>query len=318
MIWRQVIKNSLLNFLRNGFLTVATVAVMVLTILSVSIMLTTNLITDTAITLINQQIDISVDVLPAAGEGDVGKIVSELKKLDFVRDARYISKEEALENFKKRHGDIVIDEEVGNPLPARIAILSTDPKYHPQVITFLERYYRFLDINQVQSDVEYKHRTEQLINITEAIRRFGLVLSVFFLVVAFFIILNTIRITIYSRRDEIEIMRLVGADYGFIRLPFILEGMWYGVAGMLISLVIFYPAIYYISPQISSYLDNIVVGYRPESIFALIFRGQAASLAAFMWQQFLVFFLFTLLVGVILGAVSSYLATWRYMKETNL
>ena len=134
-----------------------------------------------------------------------------------------------------------------------------------------------------------------IVKISNGVAKVGAVLSVVFLVIALLIIFNTIRMAIFTRREEIEIMKLVGATKWFIRGPFIVEGSLYGVLGATLSLIILLPLTHGLAPFLTDKL------------------GAGAALDVFS-ANFSLVILLTYTLGIFIGAVSSWLAIARHLK----
>ena len=137
---------------------------------------------------------------------------------------------------------------------------------------------------------------DRLSRIIEVVRKFGFVLTLVFSIVTVIVMFNTIRLTIYNRREEIEIMRLVGASNSFIRGPFIIEGMMYGLAGSLMTAALLYPVMFFLTPRISGFLEYDISQLH---YFGLNFWALFGSQVVF---------------GIALGIVSSLIVIRRYLK----
>lgn len=183
------------------------------------------------------------------------------------------------------------DEE--NPFPASFAIRVRSLADYPTIISLFQdqKFEPF-----VQKITDKRDVVDRLLRVTRGVKNFGLVLSGIFMLITVIVMFNTIRLTIYNRREEIEIMRLVGASNWFIRGPFVVEGIFYGIAGALITTAILYPIMWILTPKISAFLE---LDLKQFNYFGL-------NLYALFATQ--------LLTGVLLGIISSLIVIRRYLK----
>jgi cell division transport system permease protein len=301
--WR-IIKSGLQNFARNLTLAVAAIAVMVITLTIILFSLITSATFNNTIEQITDKIDISVylkdDVTAAKREEVIGKF----KALKNVKSVEYISKDQALEDYKKANQDkpdlLAAISQTDNPLPASLRVKPKDPNKIEEIRAFIES----PDIKTLQSDAtSYSgERKDAIDNITKATRFFqraGVVGVLVFALVSMLIIFNTIRMAIFNRRDELQIMRLLGASTWFIRGPFVVETVAYGIIASLLSVTI----CHFLFVVSSSTLGA--------SSFGLLDINYAST---YFKENFLLILTGQLLIGILIGAVSSVIATQRYLK----
>jgi len=301
----RIIRNGLQNFFRHGLLTFATVSVMSLTLFSISIIVFINIVTTEAIAVVQKQLDITIQLNSTLSQNEIDIFIQDLKSNSMVENIDYKSKQEALSDFKsrfKKRADIIsfLDRLGQNPLYASITVIAKDPSNYDSLIKTLESKENNKYVKEIRGKEEQKKRIERLLEITNAIKDFLFLASIVFSFIAFLIILNTIRVTIYTRHREIVIMKLVGATYSFIILPFIVEGIFYGVFATIISVILFFPIINYASPFIAKYFDSSnaeILDYYTHNLVSII-----------GWQ---------LLIGISVGVISAYLAVHRYLKENE-
>jgi cell division transport system permease protein len=220
-----------------------------------------------------------------------------------VKELNYISASEALENFKEKNKDnpTILEslEAIGeNPLGATITVKAKNLEDYPTILKSLEDE-KYKDIIQDKDkDFENNQQVIQtLTRITKKINQVGLILAVVFSLVAILVVFNTIRITIYTHREEIGIMKLVGASNIFVRAPFIFESIFYGILASLICLAILYSLINTISP----FLDR-------------FFEGYSLDVVGYFNSQFWIVAGLQLLFSVFLSMVSSAIAIGRYLR----
>lgn len=291
------------NFARNAWLSTAATIVMVVTLVILLTTFTARMIFNDTLGKIREKIDVSVYLVDTITEEQKAQFTQAIKELEIVTAVEYTSKEQARELFKQQNKayfeQLEALGELGeqNPFPASLRIYTNDPN-------------RLEEINQLVNKEEYKGLQSEPASISgerrsaiEAIARaayfselVGLGASIIFVILSIMIIFNTIRMAIFNRRDEIEIMKLIGAEKSFIRGPFIIEASLYGVFAAVISVALMYGLLIGVGPQLVAY--DIEVG---------------PTLAFFATWPFAIF-LVQLGVGMVIGVVSSLLAMRRYLK----
>jgi len=211
----------------------------------------------------------------------------------------YVSAEEALERFKERHQDNPIlmqslQELDANPLEPSLNIKAQVASQYEAIVNFFnqDKYQEIIDkINYLEN----RAVIARLASITRTIRQSGFIILAILVALAVLVSFNTIRLTIYSARKEIKVMKLVGASNWFVRGPFIVEGTLYGLIAALITLVILYPLLWYLSPKITAYLPGTDLLYFYQANFFSLFLLQVGT-------------------GIVLGVVSSLVAMRRYLE----
>ena len=286
------------SFMRDRGSSLATVFVMVLAISLVTFLILFQGTSAFIITSLENRVDISTYFLDTVYEEEILQVKDELMGLPEVRDVQYVSKDEALEKFTQEHknDEVIIAslEAVGrNPLLASLNIRTWSSDSYSTVAEFLESSFGGL-INKVDYE-EREPIIQRLSHLTSGLQTFGILFSLALGIVAVLVTFNTIRLAIYSTREEIEVMRLVGASNWFIRGPFLIQGIIVGVVAALISLLLFIPATLFLSGPIG----NMIQGFNIFQYFV---------------SNFFVIVLVQLLVGIILGMVSSAIAVRRYLK----
>jgi cell division transport system permease protein len=295
----RFLRNGLQGFYRNAWLSFATILIMTLALLVVGILMVLNLLARDALGTLEDKIDVSIYFKNETLESDVLKVKREIESLPEVKSVEYVSKEKALRDFKEKHqGNEVISQSIaeleGNPLQAVLNVKAHNADQYEVIVGFAEskkyeNYIKKIDYGDNRSVIN------KLNNITKTIEKVGLVVSSIFLVIVVLVTFNTIRLTIYTFRQEIEIMRLVGAPNWYIRMPFVVTGFIYGAVAAIVTLGVSYPVIKYITPRISSFLPGTDMLHYFVTNFWLILGG---------------FFL----IGVGLGILSSFIAVRRYLK----
>lgn len=296
----RMVKSGFSSFIRNGWLSVASITVMVLTLLTLSIFFILNIVLNTGIKTIQDKIDISVYFKEDIKQVTIIDIQNDLADMSEVRAIKYISKEEALVRFKEQNKDnpklLESISDLDNTLPASLEIKVYDPNKLDQITTTLERD-KYKDAVLKISYKENKQIIEKLFKATDLTRQIGVIITIAFTLVSLIIIFNTVRIAIFARMEEIEIMKLVGATPGFIKGPFLIEGLLYGVIATLISMVVLSSVLYFTAPVIANYIGDM-----------------GDSIANFLRDNIVQVLAIQLGVGITIGIFSSWLAIRKHLR----
>jgi cell division transport system permease protein len=305
MIWiktKRIIKAGFINFWRNGWVSLATVLIMVITLFTIGSLIFSRAILGSMVSQIQDKVDISVYFKTDAQEEDIFTLKDSISKLAEVKSVEYVSAEQALEDFKERHKENALItqslEELGeNPLGAVLNIKAKEPSQYEAVAKFLEAESEALTGSIIDKINYYQNKKviDRLTKILDSAKNLGSILSVLLVIISVIVIFNTIRLAIYISRDEIGVMRLVGASNRFVSGPFIVEGIMYGVVSAIITMVLFYPFALWLGPMTESFFSGV-------------------NLYNYYISNFGQIFLILLLVGIILGALSSFIAVRRYLK----
>ncbi len=290
------------NFWRNSWLSLTTTMIVTLTLLVISALVILSFLGNIALDSIQDKIDVSVYFKTSVSEKEILMVKGRLENLSEVKGVEYVSREQALERFKAEHQDdaLVLDSLKGddNPLPASLEIKAENPEQYELITQALEDpFYKLLIAEDGISYYQNKTKIDRLVSITTFMRRTGLGVSLGFIVIALLVVFNSIRVTIYTRREEIEIMKLVGASNWYIRWPFVLEGVMYGIFAMLISFLVIVPLVYYLSPRVLNYLG-----------------GENLGLISSFWYSIFILGVFQFVTGILIGTLSSLLAIRRHLK----
>lgn len=296
----RIFQYGMQNFWRNGWLSATTVAIMVLALLVSMGLMIFNFITDQAVASIQDKIDISVYFKTNVPEDEMLNIKSSLEKMAEVKSVEYISSAQALEIFKSNHsGDPTISQAINelnvNPLEASLNIKAKKSDQYGAIAN----YFNAPDLKQlVDSSRDSKNQIaiNRLNGIVQNVGRGGFILTIVMAFIAGLVVFNTIRLAIYSSRDEISIMRAVGASNGLVRGPFVVEGMVGGVLAAVLSVIISAPIIYSVSPHIGELIPNLnIFNYFTANFFKLT-----------MYQIFF---------AIVIGGLSSFVAVRRYLRN---
>lgn len=300
----RIIKTGIVNFVRNAWLAIAAMAVMVVTLTIVLFSLVANATFNNTIDQIRSKIDVSIYLKDTVDESKTQDLIADIKKLPNVESVSYLSKEEVLQNYvKDNKGNVDLLSAVSqtdNPLPATIRIKPRDLNKLDDIKTYLSK----KKIAELQSDQpsysgDRKEAIDKITHATNILQRAGIVAVLIFAVISVLIIFNTIQMAIFNRRDELTIMRLLGASTWYIRGPFVVESIVYGIVSAVISVFL----IHSMFVAASSALEATSLGLLDINYSAEYFR-------AHLWWLLLM----QLGVGILIGAASSTVATQRYLK----
>jgi len=280
-------------------LSMATLSIIILALLVFEGLIIFKVLTESALDSIQNKIDISVYFKMDAPEDEILKIKKSLESLAEVKSIEYVSRDEALELFKERHADDPtitqsLEELKDNPLLASLNIKAYDPKEYVTIADYLDK----TDSKTFFEKVTYAQNAvviERLSKIIDTAEKGGVILILVLALVAVLVTFNTIRLAIYSGREQIEIMRLVGASNSFTRGPYIVEGVIYGLLGAVLSMILAAPIIYFVSPYIKIFIAEM-------------------DLWVYFNSHLLLILTYQLLFGIGVGVISSIIAVRKYLR----
>lgn len=229
------IREGAKNFTRNGWMTFAAIGSVVVTLLILGVFLVVAMNLQAVTKDVEAQVKLSVSVQQGVSRNDISQLENKLHNLQGVKSVKFISKEDGLQALKERlrdNADLLKGLEMENPLPDMFEVTAQDPR---ETLQLADKVRTFPFVEKVNDG---KDTVEKLYAVVDVVRWIGGGLVVGLLFTAVFLISNTIKITIFARRREIEIMKLVGATNWFIRWPFFVEGMLMGVLGATIPIVL--------------------------------------------------------------------------------
>ena len=277
-------KFALQNIWRNFWLSVITVSMLVMTLLTINILLVLNVVTEQAIDFVEDRVEVSVYFEETTKDETIDEAVEYLRALSQVRDVETISAEEACEQFSERHANdekiIQSLEELGdNPFGPTLIIKANTAADFDVILEALDNP-RFADEIREEDFSDYESIIETIQTTTSRIQSFGLTLTAIFLLIAILIVFNTVRIGIFIHREEIGIMRLVGASNWFIKAPFLLEMILISLIATAIMAGIAFPILGILEPKFGLYFGTEsagIIDYFTNNAL-MIFGGQFAAL----------------------------------------
>ncbi len=301
---KRTIKSGVISFYRNGSVSLASVLILTVTLTVITMVLFSGVVLSSTLETIKNKVDVDIYFTKGATEDAILAFANDVKKNPDIADVKYISQDQAYQNFKERHKDneatIQALTEIGdNPLPASINVKAADPNKYDTIVTFLKDKESALGENNIIDKINYTEKNQQAIaslnRIINASNRLGLLIVIFFAIVSILITFNTVRLAIYIFREEVSVMRLVGASETYIRAPFVTVGILYGLVGAIVTALILLPITHY-------------AGNWTEKL------GTGVNLFSFFTQNIFSITLMLIVLGSVLGSISSFLAIKKYLK----
>lgn len=300
---KRIISSGAKNFARSGAVSFATVLIMTVTLVIVGFLIFLSALLTHTLALVEDKVDVNVYFTVDAAESDILAIQDDLEALPEVATVTYTSRDQALEEFRTRHANDQLTlqalEELGeNPLGASLAVKAHDPSQYEAIVNHLAGDAASASGTDIVDRINYyqnKSVIDRLTNAIETMEKAGLFVVILFAGASVIIALATIRLAIYTAKDEIAVMRLVGASNMYIRGPFIVAGILSGIIAAIIALVLFYPATWYAGSALSSWLGGFNLFTYYTSNFVMVFGILIGS-------------------GVLIGALASWLAVRRYLR----
>ncbi len=297
--FKRIIKTGWTNFKRNSYLSLGATGVMALALILFLGLLSLQFVSSRVISSLEDKIDVSAYFKTNATEDQILKVKSDLLMQADVATVDYVSRDQALSDFRARHvNDKLIQDSLSqldiNPLAASINIKTKDAAHYADITKFLENS-KFASVIDKINFYENKGVIDRIQNLSGGVKNWGAIGVLVLAVIAVLVTFNTVRLTIYNQKQEIEIMRLVGASNWHIRGPYLAEGGLYGLFAGVISLAIFYPVIYFVSGKVLSFAPTV-------NLFSYFLGGMPQVL------------LMVFGLGIALGMVSSTIAIRQHLK----
>ncbi|KAA0966759.1 ABC transporter permease [Sporosarcina sp. ANT_H38] len=284
------IRESFKSIRRNSWMTFASVSAVTVTLLLVGVFIVIMMNLNELARNIENDVEIKVVADPAADEKAIKELEEEVRSTIGISEVVYSSRDEELDKMIQSFGDELSLYKQSNPLGDAFYVKAKDPQQTATIAKKIETYNYTYDV------VYGEEKVEKLFKVLNASRNVGLVLILALLFTAMFLISNTIRITIVARKREIEIMKLVGATNNFVRIPFLLEGMWLGILGAIAPMLIISISYYKLFELLESKLQG--------ELFQLLnttpFIFQLNGLILFM--------------GIFIGIWGSFMSVRKFLK----
>ncbi|PIP69157.1 hypothetical protein CO033_03120 [Candidatus Nomurabacteria bacterium CG_4_9_14_0_2_um_filter_32_10] len=301
---KRIIKSGFINFTRSGMISWAAVLVVTITLSVITAILLLQAVLHFSLDQIKDKVDVTIYFTVDAPEVKIMSLKKSLENLPEVATVTYVSADEALASFRERHEDDyptiqALDEIKENPLGSYLNVKAMEVSQYESIANFMKSDNALvLGSTSIIDKVNYHQNKiviNRLNNIISGAQRLGFLITLILIIVSIIITFNTIRLTIFISREEIGVMRLVGASNMRVRGPFMVEGAIYGIIATIITLLIFWPATAYFGNNMTNFLGLDVYDYYISNLFQI--------------------FVIVLLSGVILGMISSFIATRKYLNK---
>ena len=302
--FKRIIKGGFLNFKRSGIISWAAVLVVTITLSVITTIILLQAVLHFSLNQIKDKVDVTIYFTIGASEEKIMTLKSSLEKLPEVATVSYTSAEEALRIFRERHQSDyptiqALDEIGDNPLGAYLNIKAKEVSQYEDIANFMKSDNSLTPGGESIVDKVNYHQNKLVIdrlnNIIGGAQRLGFILTLLSVIITVIVTFNTIRLTIFIAKEEIGVMRLVGASKMHVRGPFMIEGVIYGVVATMITLVLFLPVTAWLGRSMTNFLGINMYDYYLSSLFQI--------------------FAILLLSGIILGVISSWLAIRKYLKK---
>jgi len=282
----RTIKSAFQDVMRNMSQSVTTVSILVLMLLSINVLIVVRFLTNEASWVVKNQIDVSVFFVPEASDEQVAEVERYVKSFPEVTEVILYSRDEVFDTFRTEYSDnpdiiASLEELDDNPLGPTMIVKTRDPKSYENVITLLS-VPEYEDIVVAKTFTDTETAIKRIDRITSQVEKFSFALSVIFAVIAFLIIFNTVRTTIYAHRVEISIKKLVGATNWFVRGPYLISAAVYSIVSLSITYAIVMSSAGFLDLHIGLLFDKpaLLSGYFSAYVL-YIFGGQFVALLIF-------------------------------------
>jgi len=300
----RIIKAGFLNFKRSGTISWAAVLVMTITLSVITSIILLQAALNFSLNSIKEKVDVTIYLTVSATESKAMSLKNSLLGLPEVESVEYTTADEALSAFRARHvGDYptiaALDEIGSNPLGAYLNVKAKNVSQYESIASFLNSdSFQSGELARAIDKVNY-HENKLVINrlnsLIDGANKLGFLLTLILIIISIIITFNTIRLAIFISREEIGIMRLVGASKTTVRGPFMVEGVIYGIVSTLVTIIIFFPITAWFGRSMTEFLGLSMNDYYLSNILQI--------------------FVILLLSGSVLGVISSFLATTKYLKR---
>ncbi len=297
----RVFKFSFQNFWRNFWLSTVTVSILTLALLSVNFFVGLYAILEESIQSLETRVNVTVYFQQTAQDADIQKFLAQLKGMNEIQSADLISKDDALKRLQERYqSDTNIQESLKeleeNPLTASVIVRAKSIEGYTAILSVIDnpQYQTLIERRTFQDRTRLIERIQEM---KKNVRTIGMAVTLFLAIIAALIVMNTIRITIYTRRREVGIMKLVGATNWFVRAPLIIEALMYSIVSMGITILVVFPVLSTLQPFISQ-----------------LFDGSALNMLGYFSENFAPIFGYQFAAVVVLNVLSSSLAIGRYLR----
>lgn len=303
-LFKRVFRSGISLVKRSGMLAASSVAVTIVTLTVILGLFFTQALLDASLRAIESRVDVTMYIAENTEDITIEMLQKELESMPEVASVDYISKEEALVMFRERHvnDELTLQalDEVGvNPLPASFVIHAKDTAQYESIISTLEQNSTFLEENKsFITKVNFSRNKEiidRILVLRDGVQKFGYTLTLIFIIIAVLVTFNTVKLSTFTMKDEIEVMRLVGANSSYVRGPFIIAQVIYSLIAAVVTLVLFLGITYLLKDSLTVFFGVDLFVYYIDNILEIA--------------------LLVVLSGVILGSIASFASVSKYLKK---
>ena len=303
-VFKRITKAGFINFKRSGLISWAAVLVVTITLSVITAIILLQAVLHFSLAQIKDKVDVTIYFTTDATEDKIMLLKNSIAQLPEVAEVTYTSAEDALRAFRDRHANDyptiqALDEIKDNPLGAFLNVRTKEISQYETVANFLKSDNALvLGSANIIDKVNYNQNKlviDRLNAIISGAQKLGFLLTFILIIISIIITFNTIRLTIFISKEEIGVMRLVGASEMGIRGPFMVEGAIYGIVATLITIVPFWPITAWFGNNMTNFLGLNMYDYYVANILQI--------------------FIIILLSGVFLGMISSFLAVRKYLNK---
>lgn len=301
--FKRIVRAGFVGFWRNAFVSMAAIFVMAVSLFVIGATMMVDTLLGVSLDHIQQKVDINVYFVTSAEQADIDLLQASLEALPDVEEVVFTSREDSLAAFSERHqnNETIMQglEELGdNPLGSSLSIRAKNTSQYENIAAYLEEQQALENQERPLIDEVNFNKNQEAINkltaIIDAVENATFIIMIVLLAASILITFNTVRLTVYTSREEISVMRLVGASNMFIRGPFMLQGVMYGIAAGVLALLVLYPIMLWVGPETEQFFQFNLFNYFV-SDFGYIFAVLIGT-------------------GVAMGVISSLLAVSRYLR----
>jgi cell division transport system permease protein len=301
---KRIFISGFRSFVRSGFTSFASVTMMTVTLFVMTSLIFVQASLSASLADIKNKVDVTAYFIQNTDEQAILDMQKSLTKIPEVKEVTYTSAAEALATFKQNHANDyltlqALEELSSNPLGASLSIKARDPSQYESIAKYFEgdsalskgtvNIIDHVDYNQNKVVID------RLTSIISGARRLGFVVSLVLILISILITFSTMRLIIYMSREEINVMKLVGAGLRYIGGPFMVTGMLVGAVASLLTMALFLPVTIWLGNQMTDFIGMNLFTYYTDNFFQI--------------------FVLMLLSGIILGSISSAFAIMRYLRK---
>lgn len=301
---KRVLKSGFVSFLRNKTVSLSSIGILTTTLIIIGVFFFFRGIFDYSLNQVRNKVDIKIYFKLDAEDSQILDIKNRIKTLPEVQSIELVTAEQSLTDFQEKHSNDPVTLQAlaeldTNPFGAMLTVFAKDTNSYDYISNTLSSESDFLGESYSAIDkinyFELKPTIDRLNNMIRLFNSIGYWITLLFLVISSLIIFNTIRLSIFIYKEEIAVMKLVGASNMHIRGPFLVESSIYAVISSLLAMIFFFPTTFYLAKNTIDFFSGL-------------------DIFQYYLQNFFVLFLLLLIISLLLATFSSLLAIRRYLK----